>query len=1070
MTISMTISRTMRCGAFALCLATAIPGGATAQAAPPTITFARQQPDSLREHFRRRLAASVAATSAPVRARELDAARALAEQYAAAWNDSLFVRQLARFERWSPRERAAKAAADSLRRAGFEILPKDGPEAAMRRWARSRVLAESIRDSAGLAATLGNLGAGYTALGELDSATAALARSRALAERIRDWRTLGNTLGLLGNLAEARGDPAAARSAYTSALAVRGRSGDDRGAAADENNLGLVAQSLGDTAGARRGFEAALARNRRAGRSGPAAVNLASLASLATADGRFTRASALYRQALALHRAAGETAAAGLDLQSIGNLALRLGDYPAAITALTEAAAILARTGPPEDATAAHADLAQAHAGAGDLSAAARAVARAERSARDAGAPALAVLALVRGDLAMDANAFADAEAEYARAESLYVVAGDDAGASAARQGRGSLQLRRGDAAGAARTFAASAAALREAGDPRAAALAELLLGAAQSEMGDGDAALTTTRRAQVALRGLGDPVAEASAFASLGDLAERAGAAARAESAYRRGLAVLGQREAPGVSATLRWGLGRALRVRGDLPGAARELQIAITEVERVAGRLPLGPTRWLLLGDIADLHADLALVEQARGRTATAFEASERMRGRQMRELLARGAVATPPGLDRALALRERELRRHIGELEREPRIATAGSLRDLAAPATDAPDGALTAARSEHSLTLESLGATTSAYASLVTLPRVDHRDVAARLGQGEALLEYLITDSLTLLFVVTRDSTVAVRIPIGRRELAAAVDFSRAAIETDPPANAREPWRPPLRRLHRLLIAPAEATGLLRNVRSLLIAPHAELHYLPFAALLAGTRDSYLVERYDISYVPSAAIWMELGARRRAPAGGKVLAVAPFPGSLPGSRDEVRAIGRLYGRNAEVMVGNGATESALRTAAPGYSVIHLATYGILNRHNPLFSYVALAPERGERGRLEVHEVFGQPLRARLLVLSACETGLASGAAADVPAGDDWLGLVRAFLFAGADNVMATLWPIEDRPTSRIVPQFYRALDGRSPAAALAIAQREAIRDPRTASPRRWAAFAIAGAGAP
>ena len=113
--------------------------------------------------------------------------------------------------------------------------------------------------------------------------------------------------------------------------------------------------------------------------------------------------------------------------------------------------------------------------------------------------------------------------------------------------------------------------------------------------------------------------------------------------------------------------------------------------------------------------------------------------------------------------------------------------------------------------------------------------------------------------------------------------------------------------------------------------------------------------------------------------------------------------------------------------------------------------------------------MHEVVGQPLRARLLVLSACETGLASGAAADVPAGDDWLGLVRAFLFAGADNVMATLWPIEDRPTSRIVPQFYRALEGRSPAAALAIAQREAIRDPRTSAPRRWAAFAIAGAGA-
>ncbi|HEX6091642.1 MAG TPA: CHAT domain-containing tetratricopeptide repeat protein [Gemmatimonadales bacterium] len=1063
--------RRIRASVF-VALLLVFPGSAAAQAGSArAATLAREAPDSLREHFRRALAASAAARDGAARAAHIGTARELAQGYAAAWNDSLLLRQLARFERWPPRDRVTKAAADSLRRRGFEILQTEGPEAAMRLWARSRRLAESIRDSAGLAASLGNLGAGYTALGELDSAATALARSRTLAERVRDWRVLGNTLGLLGSLANARDDLDGAHAAFTSALAIRGRSGDDRGAAADENNLGLIAQALGDTAGARRAFEAALARNRRAGRSGPAAVNLANLAALATADGRFTRAAVLFREALALHRAAGETAAAGLDLQSIGNLALRMGDYPAAISALTEAAAILARTGPPEAAAAAHADLAQAHAGAGDLGAAARAVASAERGARDAGPAALAVLALARGDLAMDANAFADAESEYARAEALYSEAEDDAGASAARQGRGALQLRRGDAVGAARTFAAASAALRAAGDPRAAALTDLLLGAAQSEMGDPAAALATTRRAQLALRALGDPVAEASAFASLGDIAERDGAPGRAEAAYRRGLVVLGERAAPGVAASLRWGLGRSLRARGDLPGATRELQAAIAAVERVAGRLPLGTTRWLLLGDVADLHAELALVEQARGRTAFAFEASERMRGRQMRELLARGTVAPPPGLDRALALRERELRRHIGELEQGPLIAAAGgSLRDFAGSAAEPPsDGALAAARSEHSLTLESLGATTSAYASLVTLPRVDHRDVAARLRADEALIEYLVTDSLTLIFVVTRDSTAAVRVPVSRRELAAAVDFSRAAIETAPSGESREPWRPPLRRLHRLLITPAEGTGLLRNVRSLLVAPHAELHYLPFAALLSGTRDTYLVERYDIAYVPSAAIWMELGARPRAPAGGRVLAIAPFPGSLPGSRDEVRAIGRLYGKAAQVVVGNGATESAFRSAAPGYSVIHLATYGILNRHNPLFSYVALAPEAGERGRLEVHEVFGQPLRARLLVLSACETGLASGAAADVPAGDDWLGLVRAFLFAGADNVMATLWPIEDRPTSRIVPQFYRALEGRSPAAALAIAQREAIRDPRTSAPRRWAAFAIAGAGA-
>ncbi|MGE5927393.1 MAG: CHAT domain-containing protein, partial [Gemmatimonadota bacterium] len=948
--------RSMLLAVLLLAAAVEAPAQSPDRASADLTDFARARPDSVREVFRRRIAAAVAARSEAARAGELAAARQLADAYAVAWNDSLFLEELARFERRPGHERSVKVASDSLRRAGFDIFSREGPEAAIGRWEQSRRLAESIRDSAGLAATLSNLGAAHLALENTDSAAALLARSRALAERVRDWRTLGNILGHLGRLEEARGDLGAARTAYTRALAMRPLSGDDRGAAADENNLGLIALLHGDTTAARLAFESALARNRRAGRSGAAAVNLINLANLAATDGRFTRASALYQEALTLHRGAGEVAAAGLDLQGIGNLSLRLGDYRAAIAALDEAAGILIRTGPPEAAVAAHADLAQAYAGVGDLRAAAHAVRRAEPSARTAGPSALATLALVRGDLALDANALAEAESEYARAESLFVQAQDDAGTAAARQGLGALQLRRGDARAAVRTFAASATAQRAAGELRGAALTDLLLGAAQAELGDDAAALATTRRAQVALRALGDPVAEASAFASLGDLAERAGRTGEAEAAFRRGIAVLGRREAPGMVAVLRWGLGRSLRARRDLEGASRELHAAIAAVERVAGRLPIGATRSLLLGDVADLHAELALVEHARGHTALAFEASERLRGRQMRELLARGSVAAPPGLDRALALRERELRRHIAELERGASLLAASGLRDLAGPAPDpAPDAAIATARSEHALTLETLGATAPPYAGLVTLPRVDHREVAEQLERGQALLEYLVTDSATLLFVVTTDSTAVVRIPVGRRELAAAVDFSRAAIETAPATGTREPWRPPLRRLHRLLVAPAEGTGLLRSVRSLLIAPHAELHYLPFAALLAGPGDTYLVERYEIAYVPSAAIWMELGSRPRVAGNGSVLALAPFPGSLPGSRDEVRAIGRLFGKRANVVVGAGATEGVLRAAAPAYSVVHLATYGILNRRNPLFSFVSLAPEGEAEGRL-------------------------------------------------------------------------------------------------------------------
>jgi len=185
------------------------------------------------------------------------------------------------------------------------------------------------------------------------------------------------------------------------------------------------------------------------------------------------------------------------------------------------------------------------------------------------------------------------------------------------------------------------------------------------------------------------------------------------------------------------------------------------------------------------------------------------------------------------------------------------------------------------------------------------------------------------------------------------------------------------------------------------------------------------------------------------------------------ALPGSAAEVAAIGRIYGTDARVLVGAHASKRALRDAATGPSIIHFATYGVLNKDNPLFSFVELAPQSGNDGRLEVHEVFGLQLRARLVVLSACQTALGAGALADVPAGDDWVGLVQAFLFAGASNVMATLWPVQDLAAADVMTRFYTALAAGQPEAeALALAQRATLRNPATAHPFYWAGYTLSG----
>jgi CHAT domain-containing protein len=298
----------------------------------------------------------------------------------------------------------------------------------------------------------------------------------------------------------------------------------------------------------------------------------------------------------------------------------------------------------------------------------------------------------------------------------------------------------------------------------------------------------------------------------------------------------------------------------------------------------------------------------------------------------------------------------------------------------------------------------------------------------------------------------------------------VEFAREALEPSGSGRADSLWRGPLRRLYQYLIAPVEETGLLTGKSRLVLAPHGELHYLPFAALLDGTgpgREQFLVERYEVTVTPSASVWLALDERPPGRPTAGVLALAPRPDRLQGSRREVAAIGRVSEADALLLSGSDASEAAFRREAPTRRILHLATYGVLNKENPLFSFVELAPGGADDGRLEVHEIFGLELRADLVVLSACQTGLGSGALADVPPGDDWVGLTEAFLHAGAREVVATLWPVDDRATARLMESFYTELaTDRDPAGALARAQRALLLVPALAHPFYWAAFVDVG----
>jgi len=159
---------------------------------------------------------------------------------------------------------------------------------------------------------------------------------------------------------------------------------------------------------------------------------------------------------------------------------------------------------------------------------------------------------------------------------------------------------------------------------------------------------------------------------------------------------------------------------------------------------------------------------------------------------------------------------------------------------------------------------------------------------------------------------------------------------------------------------------------------------------------------------------------------------------------------------------------ATEHEVKSRLPTASLIHLATHGYAysSEQRSRDSFVALAPGSGDDGLLTVGEIMDGPrLTARLVVLSACQTGLGN-----LKFAEGTVGLQRALLAKGAQAVLVSLWSVDDGATSMLMERFYSHWlhDGeKSKAEALRLAQNDLRATTAYNQPRYWAAFQLVGA---
>jgi CHAT domain-containing protein len=275
-----------------------------------------------------------------------------------------------------------------------------------------------------------------------------------------------------------------------------------------------------------------------------------------------------------------------------------------------------------------------------------------------------------------------------------------------------------------------------------------------------------------------------------------------------------------------------------------------------------------------------------------------------------------------------------------------------------------------------------------------------------------------------------------------------------------------YEKPLTELREILIKPVEQD--LSGKKHLVVIPHGMLHYLPFQAL-RSPEGKYLIESYTMSYLPSASVLKYAREKNRGNRSDLLAVANPKTdlSPLPAAELEAREVSALFGRK-EVLLGPGATESKFKSEGPRYDMLLFSTHGEMIESAPLESNLRFTPSSQDDGKLTVSEIFDMEVKANLVTLSACETGLARGTKGGFPQGDDLVGLSRAFIHAGAPSVVASLWKVSDEATVSMMRSFYRNLQTMPKAEALQQAQLDLAKsNAMTAShPYFWAPFILVG----
>lgn len=770
--------------------------------------------------------------------------------------------------------------------------------------------------------------------------------------------------------------------------------------------------------------------------------------------GQYEAALHAYRTAEAHYLSLGLLERAGDIGNNRGVLLLELGRGPQALSALEAALALRAAAGQTFLQAQTWNNLGSAHLLLGNYSQSLAAFEQA-RQLFAAQEPTLDqhILLLDTAYAYQTVNLYPEAVAAYRQAEQALAAAGATPQRARALWGLGESLLAQGHLAEAAQVLESAVALLQF---PPTPLLATALLeqAAALAAGGAAAAALTAAEEALRLAENNNWLVPQLYAHLRLADLQQESAPQAEAHLLAAQPLV-----ETLGLpQLRYRWleRYGRWQRRQGNDAAAQTYLEAAVAEIERLRSTLAQEKLRASFLQDKVIAYNELVQLFLSRGDVDSlqqAFAVAEQAKSRALVDLM-QGTITTQLAAQGEDQQQLEQLQTDLNALYND--LLNSDAQADRKIRYADAP---ARATQLEQAISRLQLQMSADDLPADPLMPTFAPGEIAARLPADVTLLSYYQIEEEVMAFV-SHQGTLSVfrqlcRVPEVEDLLHRLnAQWSRfrageAFIARHLPVLTQAAQRL-LGTLYDLLFAPLESA--LAGGEKVTIIPHGLLHHVPFHALFDG--QDYLLERFEMSYAPSATVYVLCQSRQALREGKTIIMGVPDP-AIPAVTEEVMAVAAGYA-DAQVYLDEQATLATLQTQADGCACLHLACHGFFRADNPMFSALRL-----HDGWLTALQAAQLNLPHAFVVLSGCETGLSQ-----VISGDELLGLTRAFLGAGASTLVVSLWLAQDKTTATLMSALHKQLQqepGRA-AAALRLAQR-AVKAAHP-HPYYWAPFILVG----